>query len=153
MPAVLAGDRTSVSYTMSDRAADAVGLLDALGVRQAHVVGASVGGQIAQTIAIEHPERVRSLTSLMATTGDPTVGQPSRDVLREIFGGPAPRSRDEVIQQTLKAFRAVGSPGYGSNEEEIAAGAGRAYDRSYDPAGTARQAVASVASGDRTQRL
>ncbi len=154
LPAALAGDLSSVSYTLSDMAADAVGLLDALGFEKAHVVGASMGGAIAQTMAIERPDRVRSLTSMMSTTGNMSVGQPpSPDVLREVFGGPRATTRDEVIQQRLRAFRAVGSPGYPTDEKEVAGGAGRAYDRSYDPVGVARQAIASVASGDRTERL
>jgi len=153
LPAALAGDLSSVSYTLSDMAADAIGLLDALGFEKAHVVGASMGGFIAQTMAIEHPGRVRSLTSMMSTTGNPSVGQGSPDVLREVFGGPRATTRDEVIQQRLRASRATGSPGYPTDEEEVAAAAGRAYDRSYDPIGVARQAIASVASGDRTEPL
>jgi pimeloyl-ACP methyl ester carboxylesterase len=153
LPAALAGDLSSVSYTLSNMAADAVGLLDALGFGKAHVVGASMGGAIAQTIAIEHPDRLRSLTSMMSTTGDMSVGQPSPDALRQIFGGPPAVTRDDVIQQMLRAFRVLGSPGYPMDEKEAAARTGRAYDRAYDPTGIARQAIASVASGDRTERL
>ncbi len=153
LPAVLAGDLSSVSYTLSDMAADTVGLMDALKIEKAHLVGASMGGAIAQTVAIEHPNRVRSLTSMMSTTGDRTVGQPSPEVFREVFTGPRAVTRDEVIQQAIRARRAVGSPAYRSDENEVAARAGLAYDRSYDPTGTARQAIATVASGDRTARL
>jgi len=153
LPAALAGDLSSASYTLSDMAADAVGLLDALRLERAHVVGASMGGAIAQTMAIEHPERVRSLTSMMSTTGNLSVGQAAPEVLRELFGGSPPTTRDECIQQMLRASRTVGSPGYPADEEEVAARAGRAYDRCYDPRGVARQAVASVASGDRTEKL
>ena len=153
LPAVLAGDMSSASYTLSDMAADAVGLLDVLGFEKAHVVGASMGGMVAQTMAIEHPDRVRSLTSMMSTTGDKSVGQPAPEVHREIFSGPPAVTRDEVIQRALRASRLVGSPGYPSDENEVATRAGLAYDRSYDPAGIARQAVATVASGDRTESL
>jgi pimeloyl-ACP methyl ester carboxylesterase len=153
LPAALAGDLSSVSYTLSDMAADAVGLLDALGCEKAHVVGASMGGAIAQTMAIEHPARVRSLTSMMSTTGNMSVGQASPEVLRDVFGGPPAVTRDEVIQRMLQAFRVVGSPGYPADEKEAATRIARAYDRCYDPVGTARQAVATVASGDRTERL
>jgi pimeloyl-ACP methyl ester carboxylesterase len=153
LPAALGGDLSSVSYTLSDMAADAVGLLDVLGFEKAHVVGASMGGAIAQTMAIEQTDRVRSLTSMMSTTGNMSVGQPSPDVLRAVFAGPRAVTRDEVIQQTLRVFRAVGSPGYPNDENAVAARAGLAYDRSHDPIGVARQAIASVASGDRTERL
>jgi pimeloyl-ACP methyl ester carboxylesterase len=153
LPAVLAGDLSSVSYTLSDMAADTVGLLDVLGFRKAHLVGASMGGAIAQTVAIEHPGRVRSLTSMMSTTGNMSVGQPSPEVLREVFSGPRAVTRDEVIQQMVRAFRVVGSPGYPNDEKEVAARAGRSYDRCFDPTGVARQAIATVASGDRTKLL
>ncbi len=153
LPAALAGDLSSVSYTLSDMAADAVGLMDALGLEKAHIVGASMGGAIAQTMAIEHPDRVRSLTSMMSTTGNRSVGQAAPEALREMFGGPRAVTRDEVIQQMLRARRAVGSPGYSTDENEVAERAGLAYDRGHDPTGVARQAVATVASGDRTERL
>jgi pimeloyl-ACP methyl ester carboxylesterase len=153
LAAALAGDLSSVSYTLSDMAADAAGLLDALGIAQAHVAGASMGGQIAQTMAIEHPKRVRSLVSMMSSTGNMQVGQPARAVMRELFSGPRPVTRDEVIQQMTRAARVIGSPGYPVDESRAAARAARAYDRSYDPVGTARQAVATIASGDRTEGL
>ena len=153
LPAVLRGDRSSVSYTLSDMAADTVGLLDFLRIGKAHVLGASMGGQIAQTMAIEHPDRVRSLISMLSTTGNMQVGQPSPEALREVFSGPPAVTRDEVIQRMIRAARATGSPGYPADENEIADRAGLAYDRCYDPIGTARQAIATVASGDRTERL
>ena len=91
---------------------------------------------------------------MMATTaGNRSVGQPSPEVLRDVFSGPPAITRDDVIQQRLRASRAVGSPGYPSDEDEVAVQAGRAYDRAHDPAGVARQAIATVASGDRTERL
>jgi pimeloyl-ACP methyl ester carboxylesterase len=132
LPAALAGDLSSVSYTLSDMAADAVGLLDVLGFRQAHVVGASMGGAIGQTMALEYPDRVRSFTSMMSTTGDTSVGQISPDVRREVFSGPPATTRDEVIQRMVRASRVGGSPGYPRDEKEIAERAGRAYDRCYD---------------------
>jgi pimeloyl-ACP methyl ester carboxylesterase len=153
LPAVLAGDLSSVSYTLSDMAADTVGLLDYLGIDEAHVVGASMGGQIAQTMAIEHPKRVRSLTSMMSTTGNMRVGQPRPEVLKELFSGPPAVTREAVVQRMVLASRLLGSPGYRADEGEVSARAGRAYDRSHDPTGTARQAIATVASGDRTERL
>jgi len=152
LPAVIAGDHTSVAYRLTDMAADAVGLLDALGLESAHVVGASMGGYIAQTIAIEHPRRIRSLTSMMATTGSLSVGQPHPEALAAL-AGPPPTTRAEVVETTLRVFGVIGSPGYPLDVEGIADRTGRAFDRAFDPLGMARQAVASVASGDRTERL
>ncbi len=153
LKAVMGGDRSSVSYTLSDMARDAVGLLDAIGLASAHLVGASMGAGIGQTMAIEHPARVRSLTSMMWTTGDPAVGQPRPEVLRAIFTGAPATTRDEVIEQQVRAARLVGSPRYAFDEVELRARAGRAWDRGHDPLGIARQAVATVASGDRTTKL
>ncbi|MCX4539486.1 alpha/beta fold hydrolase [Streptomyces sp. NBC_01565] len=150
--AALAGDTSSASYTLSDMAADTVGLLDVLGLGSAHIVGASLGGAIAQTAAIEHPGRIRSLTSVMSTTGDQAVGQARPEALRA-FGGPSATSREEVIERTARISRALGSPGFAFDEAAAIERARRSYDRSYDPVGITRQAVASLASGDRTERL
>lgn len=153
LPAVLRGDLSSVSYTLSDMAADSVGLLDVLGIDSVHLVGASMGGAIAQTVAIEHPDRVRSLTSMMSSTGDMSVGQPTPETLQALFGGAPPTTRQQVIDRHVRAFSVVGSPGFPTALEAVAASAARAYDRGYDPIGTARHAIASVASGDRTELL
>ncbi|HEY1547972.1 MAG TPA: alpha/beta fold hydrolase, partial [Kofleriaceae bacterium] len=120
LPAALAGDHSSASYTLSDMARDVVGLCDALGFARVHLVGASMGGFIAQTIAIEHPQRVRSLTSIMATTGDPKVGQAHPDVLREFAKGGAATTREAVIARNVEIVRIVGSPEYPADEQAIA---------------------------------
>jgi pimeloyl-ACP methyl ester carboxylesterase len=133
---------------LSDMAADTVGLLDALELDSAHIVGASMGGMIAQTIAIEHPDRVRSLTSIMSTTGDPTVGQATQEAIGALLSPPA-SSRQEAIERTLAIFRVIGSPGFELDETELRARAGL----SYDPVGVARQLLAILASGDRTAGL
>jgi len=152
MLAALAGNHASASYTLSDMAADTVGLLDVLGIRSAHLVGASLGGFVAQTVAIEYAQRVRSLTSIMSTTGDRTVGQPHPEAMRALGGAP-PTTRDEVVQRMVEVARATGSPGFPPDPALVAERAGRAFDRAFDPIGMVRQAVAAVASGDRTARL
>jgi pimeloyl-ACP methyl ester carboxylesterase len=151
--AAIRGDTSSASYNLSDMAADTVGLLDALGLASAHLVGASMGGFIAQTVAIEHPGRVRSLTSIMSTTGNPAVGQMAPDTAPTLFGGPPATTREAVMEQAVRASRAVGSPGFPPDEDEIRERAGLAYDRAFDPTGLVRQSIAVLASGDRTARL
>ncbi|AZQ69987.1 MULTISPECIES: alpha/beta fold hydrolase [Streptomyces] len=151
LQAAMAGDFSSASYTLSDMAADAVGLLDALGFDSAHVVGASLGGMIAQMIAIEHPTRIRSLTSMMSTTGDRAVGQPDFTVLAGL--GAPPEDRQSFIGWQVRAMRAIGSPGFKPDDAGVAERAGRAYDRGHDRVGMLRQAIAVLASGDRTERL
>ena len=150
--AALTGDPSSASYKLSDMAGDTVGLLDALELPSAHVVGASMGGMIAQTVAIEHPARVRSLTSIMSTTGDPSVGQATRPAMAALLSPPA-ASREQAIERTLAIVRVIGSPGFELDEAEIRRRTGLAYDRSNDPVGVARQLVAIAASGDRTAAL
>lgn len=153
LQAVLAGDLSCVAYTLSDMATDAVGLLDALGIASAHVVGVSMGGQIAQVMAFEHPTRVRSLVSMMSSTGSMSIGQPAPEILAVIFGNKPPVTRDEVVAHRVKMMQAVGSPDYPTPPEEIAARAALAFDRSNDMAGMTRQAIATVASGDRVEQL
>jgi pimeloyl-ACP methyl ester carboxylesterase len=153
LPAALAGDFSSAAYTLSDMAADAVGLLDALELDRAHLVGASMGGAIAQTMAIEHPSRVLSLTSIMSTTGAVTVGQVHPETLKTVFAGPPASAREAAIERRLRAFSVVGSPAYPSDPAAVAESAGIAWDRDHDELAIARQGVATVASGDRTSKL
>lgn len=104
--AAMAGDVSTATYTLSDMAADGIGLLDALGIDGAHVVGLSLGGQIAQIMAIEHPDRIRSLTSISTTTGDPTVGQIRPGTWEKITAPPA-TNRDEAGDQAVTLLRVV----------------------------------------------
>jgi pimeloyl-ACP methyl ester carboxylesterase len=151
LAAAMAGDVSSASYDLSDMAADTVGLLDALGADSAHIVGLSMGGMIAQTVAIEYPARIRSLTSMSSSTGDPAVGRSDFSVIGGL--GAPPRDRQGYIDWHVRALRVIGSPGFEFEEAAVAERAARSYDRGHDPVGMARQAIAVLASGDRTARL
>jgi pimeloyl-ACP methyl ester carboxylesterase len=150
--AIFGGDTSTVSYTLSDMAAETVGLLDALGIDDAHVVGASMGGMIAQAVAIEHPERVRSLTSIMSTTGDRSVGDATQQAIGALMAPPA-RTREEAVERSVAGARIIGSPGYELDEAAVRERSGRSFDRAHDPLGVARQFAAVLASPDRTPRL
>ncbi|MGY1809595.1 alpha/beta fold hydrolase [Blastococcus sp. SYSU D00669] len=150
--AVLGGDRSTVPYALADLADDTVGLLDALGLDSAHVVGASMGGMIAQLVAIRHPARVRSLTSIMSTTGDPAVGTPSEAGMGVLFAPPA-TDRGSAVQRAVDTYRVIGSPGFELDEAAVRERAGLSYDRRYNPAGVARQLAAILSTPDRTADL
>jgi pimeloyl-ACP methyl ester carboxylesterase len=152
VPGAFIGRSSSASYTLSDMAADTIGLMDALSLDGAHLVGASMGGMIAQTAAIEHPRRVRSLTSIMSSTGDGSVGGPTEAALGALLSPPA-RTREDAVERTLRIVRVIGSPGFDIDEPEIRRRTAAAYDRADDPIGVGRQIVAIAASGDRTARL
>lgn len=149
--AAFGGEQIEAPYLLSDMAADAIAVLDDLGIATAHVVGASMGGMIAQTIAIEHPERVRSLTSIMSTTGDPDVGQPHPEVLPVLLQA-APAERDAFIAHSVEASRVIGSPDH-FEEDRARERAERGYDRCYYPAGIGHQLIAILASGSRSAAL
>lgn len=149
--AALGGDTSSASYTLDDLADDAVALLDHLGIDRAHVVGASMGGMIAQTVAIRHPARVASLTSIMSTPS-PAIGSPTQEALAVLFAPPA-TSREEAVARARATYEVIGSPGYPLDTAWLETVSGEAYDRAYDPLGVARQLLAIHASGDRTPRL
>ncbi|HTY16638.1 MAG TPA: alpha/beta fold hydrolase [Myxococcota bacterium] len=150
--AVAQGRPVDAPYRLSDMAADAAGLLDALDLPSAHVVGASMGGMIAQTLAIEHPARVRTLTSIMSTTGDPSLPQARPEAMAMLLT-PPPTERAAAIEHGVRLWRTIGSPGFAFDEAEVRAMAGRTFDRGPSPAGTARQLVAILASGSRRDAL
>ncbi|MFG1706333.1 alpha/beta fold hydrolase [Nonomuraea sp. M3C6] len=139
------------AYLLDDLADDVAGLMDALGWPAAHVVGASMGGMIAQTLAIRHPGRLLTLTSIMSTPG-PSIAPPSEAALAVLMARP-PADRESVRAQAVTTWSTIGSPGYELDREKVMAMAGLAYDRCFDPAGTARQLAAIMASGDRTESL
>jgi pimeloyl-ACP methyl ester carboxylesterase len=148
----MAGLPIDAPYLLADMAHDAFGLLDHLGIDRAHVVGVSMGGMIAQTMAIRRPDRVRSLASVMSTTGERRQSRPKLR-LWSLLLQRAPRRRDQYIEYFVRAFRMIGSPGYPTDEARLRELAGATYDRGHHPAGTGRQLAAIMASGDRTEQL
>jgi pimeloyl-ACP methyl ester carboxylesterase len=140
------------AYRLEDMADDAAGLLSALGIDAAHVVGASMGGMIAQTLATRHPERVRSLVSIMSSTGARSAGQPSYRIYGAFLRRP-PRGKEAYVEYVTRLFRRIGSPGFERDEDEIRAHAARSWERGLNPAGTGPQLAAILASGDRTHAL
>ncbi|MGH9067861.1 MAG: alpha/beta fold hydrolase [Acidimicrobiales bacterium] len=149
---LLVGDRSAVPYSLEDMAADTVGLLDGLGVGAAHVVGASMGGMIAQALAIAHPERVLSLCSIMSTTGATDVGQPSEEAVAVLLRPPA-TDWESYLDGALVSARVIGSPGFPFDEERIRSRAERSWAGGYYPDGVVRQLAAILAAADRTGGL
>jgi pimeloyl-ACP methyl ester carboxylesterase len=146
------GAELNIPYTVDDMADDAVGLLDALGMEKAHVLGVSMGGMIAQTVAIRHPSRVWSLISMASGTGDPSLpwGRPEA---MEMLVAPMPAEREAYIEHNIKLFRTISGSKYPSDEQEIRQLVERAYDRCYYPQGMARHSVAIMVAGSRAQAL
>jgi pimeloyl-ACP methyl ester carboxylesterase len=145
-------DPRGAAYSLDDMAADAVGLLDALQISAAHVVGVSMGGMIAQLIAARHPDRVVSLVSIMSTTGNRRVGRPHPRVAMRMVRT-VPRDREGYIEDHVETYRTIGSPKFDLDEARKRERAGRLYDRGIHPAGSARQMAAIVTTQDRTPLL
>lgn len=139
-------------YALEDMADDTAGLLDHLGVAAAHVVGVSMGGMIAQTFAINHPDKTLSLCSIMSTTGDRSVGQPTPDAMSALLGAP-PQTAEEAADRAVMAAKIIGGKGYPLDEARSRERAIEAWNRNHDSVGFARQLVAIMASGDRTPKL
>jgi len=127
-------------------------LMAALGIERAHVVGASMGGMIAQALAIRHPERLLTLTSIMSTTGNPEVPPATPQALRVLMT-PVPSEREAYVERAIRSWRVIGSPGFPFDEERVRRRAARSFDRAFNPAGVARQLVAIAASGNRKDAL
>lgn len=139
-------------YGLGDMAQDTAALIDELGLESAHVVGVSMGGMIGQTLAARHPSKVRSLASIMSTTGGGKVGQPARSTLLRMARPPS-SSRAAAINRAVMMFRHIGSPGYPYDEAEVRRRAGAAFDRAHDPDGPGRQIAAIMKSGNRTREV
>jgi pimeloyl-ACP methyl ester carboxylesterase len=145
-------DKRAAHYTLEHMADDGFGLLDHLGIERAHVVGVSMGGMIAQTMAAQHPERVLSLASMLSNTGARWSGQPAPTMYPYLLRKP-PRDRDGYIQHGIELFHKIGSSGFPRDDEQLRVIATRSFDRGLNPAGSLRQLAAIIASGDRTPLL
>lgn len=146
--------KSVVPYTLGDMAQDAVGLLDCLGLNRAHVAGASMGGMIAQLLAIANPGRVASLCSIMSTTGNRRLPGPKLRVTRHMFLSRPPRGdRERYISHAVKTLRLIGSPGFPTSDEDWRAMVERHVQRSYYPEGFRRHLAAILTSGDRSAAL
>jgi pimeloyl-ACP methyl ester carboxylesterase len=152
LAAVAQGRLPSAPYTLHDMADDAEGLLGALGIDAAHVVGASMGGMIAQTLAIRHPQRIRTLTSIMSTTGNPELPRATPAAM-QVLMTPAPTDRTGFIEHHVEVSKVIGSPGFPFDAQAVRARGARVFDRGVSPAGIARQMVAILASGNRKPAL
>ena len=150
--AALMRQKIEAPYLLSDMAADSAGLLEALGMAPAHIVGASMGGMIAQQVAIDHPRRVRTLTSIMSTTGNPDL-PPARPEAMQALLTPTPPDRASAIERGVNVFRTIGSPGFPFDEAMMREQAARAFDRCFYPDGVVRQLAAILASGSRNEKL
>lgn len=152
MQARMSGDPPPVAYTLDEMADDVAGLLDALEIESAHVVGISMGGMIAQTVGYRHADRVRSLVSVMSSTGNPELPPPTPAAMEALMA-PSPAERVAYIEHTLTTARVIGSPGYPQDEGVARDLAGSCFDRAFDPEGVARQFAAIQAHGDRRPHL
>jgi pimeloyl-ACP methyl ester carboxylesterase len=151
---VSSGRKPEVPYSLSDMAADAVGLMGALGVERAHIVGASMGGMIAQLVAINHPNRTKSLTSIMSTTGRSDLPPGNPEAYTVLSTPPRSSSREDLIERSILVQHALASPSFPASEAEILANAERRTDRApYDPAGIVRQWAAIIAASPRNELL
>lgn len=149
----MAGLPLNVPYTLHDMAADTIGLLDALHIPQAHIVGASMGGMIAQLVAADYPQRTLSLTSIMSTTGNPALPPPTPAAAAVLMTrAPNPADREAFAAHGLNTLRTIGSPGYPFDEAAARERILNEAARSYHPAGFARQIAAVTASGDRREK-
>lgn len=147
------GEMPELPYTLSDMAADGIGILDALDIDRAHVMGMSMGGMIVQLMAIEHPERLLTMTSIMSTTGNPDLPPARPEAQKALLEQPASNRRADVIASSVRGRRAFESPAYPKSDAELEAQIAAAYDRMYFPEGSVRQYAAILADGSRVERL
>jgi pimeloyl-ACP methyl ester carboxylesterase len=149
---LMKGEKIKVPYTFYDMGDDAVGLLDVLGIEKAHICGMSMGGAIAQTIAISHPERLLSLILIYSPTGNPNLPRPKPETM-SIFMTPWPSERNAFIEHQINLLSIIKGSGFPLDEEWVRQVSGRAFDRSFYPVGVGRHFLAGLASGHRWQSL
>ena len=149
---IMQGEKIEPPYTLDDMADDAVGLLDALGIRKAHICGMSMGGMIAQTIVIRHPSRVLSLISIYSTTGNPKVPQPKPEVIGMLIA-PPPNEREANIEHMLGVFKTIAGPGFPLDAKWTRKIMAESYDRCFYPQGIVRQLVAILTQVNRVPAL
>jgi len=149
---MMQGQEISIPYTLEDMADDTAGLLDALGIEKAHICGISMGGMIAQTIAIRHPSRLLSLISIYSSTGNPELPRPKPEVMGFLIAIP-PREREAFIKHMVGLFKAIAGHGFPFDEEWTRKIIGQGYDRCFYPQGIARQLVAILTQRNRKPAL
>ncbi|QKV72927.1 alpha/beta fold hydrolase [Amycolatopsis sp. Hca4] len=152
LPGMLAGRFPAQQYDLTDMAADTIGLFDALDIETAHIAGVSMGGMISQTTAALYPDRIRTLTSIMSTTGSRLLGRPAFSTLR-MMGAKPPKSREEAVESAVRMFRHIGSHGFPFDEAFVRELAGTGWDRDPTSGGVGRQLAAIMKSGNRTPLL
>ncbi len=155
MTALAEGRKPEVGYTLDDMAADAAGLLDALGIEKAHIVGGSMGGMVAQLVAADHPEHVLSMTSMMSTSANPELAPPAPEVMAHMTTPPPDPSvdREGFLDKMMSNERLIGSPGYPQDEAAMRAQMGSDLDRCFYPSGFMRHYAAILAAPDRRPKL
>jgi pimeloyl-ACP methyl ester carboxylesterase len=150
---LMRGEKVDAPYLLNDMAADAIGLLDALGIDRAHMVGASMGGMIAQILAATHPQRTRSMVSIMSTSGRPGLPMGKPEAVAMLSAQPPGTAREQLIAHAIKLRTVIGSPGFPADPAELRALVERNIDRRWYPQGAARQYLAVMASGPRVDLL
>ncbi len=153
MKALKAGTKADIPYQLSDMAADGMGLLDALGIKRAHIMGISMGGMIVQSMAINHPEKIISATSIMSSTGNPDLPKASDAAMVALQERPASTDRETVLRHNMKGRRVYQSPAYPMSDEALYQKCATEYEHMYYPEGAARQYAAIIADGSRVDRL
>jgi len=146
-----AGKAYSIPYGLGDMADDAAGLLEVLGIDAAHICGASMGGMIAQKMATRHPQKVKSITSIMSSTGNPELPQATEEAMAALMS-PREDEREAAGERAVRVSQVVGSTGFPFNADRVRAKGLKSFDRGFNPDGVSRQMIAIVADGESPSR-